>query len=359
MSFFAKDLLPVRIKDIVYIEGVRENMLLGYGLVVGLLNTGDNPRNSPFTQESLVSMLERLGMSTRDRMNQINAKNVAAVMVTAKLPAFARQGSKIDVSVSAVGDCKSLQGGVLLVTPLLGADGQVYAVGQGSIATSGFNVTGASGTSITKNVPTNAIIANGAIVEKEVPFALKNLSKLHLSLKNPDFTTARRVAEAINTLSPAGPALAEATDPNTITVRIPDMYRKNPSELIAKIELLYVTPDQVARVVVDEKNGVIVMGDNVRISTVAISQGNLTIKISESPQVSQPNPFGGGETMAVAQSDVDVTETGNKIVILPAGVTLGELVKALNAFGVPPRELSAILMAIKKAGAIHAEFEII
>lgn len=359
MEAFPQDVLPVRIKDIVDIEGVRENILVGYGLVVGLLNTGDNTVSSPFTQESLVAMLERLGVNTRDKMRNLKPKNVAAVMVTAKLPAFARQGSKIDVSVSALGDAKSLNGGVLLVTPLVGADGEIYAVAQGAIATSGFAAAGESGTTVTKNVPTNAMISNGAIVEKEVPYTLGNLSTLRLSLKNPDFTTAKRIADAINTLPIQDTSsLAEALDSTTIQISIPEPYRKNPSLLLTQFETLYVVPDQVARVILDEKDGVIVMGENVRISTVAVSQGNLTIKVSESSQVSQPGAFSGGTTTSTPQSDVDVMESGKRMAVLPAGITLGELVKALNAFGVTPRDMAAILRTIKAAGAMHAELEI-
>jgi flagellar P-ring protein precursor FlgI len=359
MEDFPEDLLPVRIKDIVDFEGVRENMLIGYGLVVGLKNTGDNPSSSPFMRESLVSMLERLGVNTRDKMRLLKTKNVAAVMVTAKLHPFAKQGSKIDVSVSAMGDAKSLNGGVLLVTPLVGADSEIYAVAQGAIATSGYDASGSSGTSVTKGVPTNAVISSGAIVEREVAFSLKDMKKMRVSLKNPDFTTARRIADAINTLeTSAKKSIAEALDTTSVMITIPPEYQENPSGLISKLERLYVVPDQVARVILDEKEGVIVMGEHVRISTVAIAQGNLTIQISESSQISQPGSFSSGTTEKVQQSDVEVTESGKKMIILPSGVTLGELVKGLNAFGVTPRDMAAILRAIKAAGAMQAELEI-
>ncbi|MBY0264620.1 MAG: flagellar basal body P-ring protein FlgI [Holosporales bacterium] len=359
MEDFPEDLLPVRIKDIVDFEGVRENMLIGYGLVVGLKNTGDNPSSSPFMRESLVSMLERLGVNTRDKMRLLKTKNVASVMVTAKLHPFAKQGSKIDVSVSAMGDAKSLNGGVLLVTPLVGADSEIYAVAQGAIATSGYDASGSSGTSVTKGVPTNAVISSGAIVEREVAFSLKDMKKMRVSLKNPDFTTARRIADAINTLETSTKkSIAEALDTTSVMITIPPEYQENPSGLISKLERLYVVPDQVARVILDEKEGVIVMGEHVRISTVAIAQGNLTIQISESSQISQPGSFSSGTTEKVEQSDVEVTESGKKMIILPSGVTLGELVKGLNAFGVTPRDMAAILRAIKAAGAMQAELEI-
>ena len=275
-----------RIKDIIQFEGVRDNMLIGYGLVVGLNGTGDTLANAPFTQQSLVGMLERLGVNTRDELGKLKTANVAAVMVTATLPAFARQGSRIDVSISALGDSKSLQGGTLLVTPMLGADGEVYSVAQGPLIVAGFTASGAA-ESITTGVPTAAKIPNGAIIEREITFDLASLKLVRLNLRNPDFTTSRRIAEAINAFIQA-PA-AEALDPATVQLDVPARYVGNVVALLTDIEQLKVTPDQLARVVVDEHSGVIVMGDKVRISTVAIAQGNLTIRITETPQVSQPN----------------------------------------------------------------------
>ncbi|MGO8914357.1 MAG: flagellar basal body P-ring protein FlgI, partial [Stellaceae bacterium] len=275
-----------RIKDIVDFEGVRDNMLVGYGLVVGLNGTGDSLNNAIFTRESLIGMLERLGVNARD--SALRTKNVAAVMVTATLPPFARQGGRIDVQVSALGDAQSLLGGTLLVTPMLGADGEVYAVAQGSVATGGVAARGQAAT-VTKGVPTAGRVASGAIVEREVGFDLAKLKTVNLTLRNPDFTTARRVAEVIDSYLKA-PA-AKPLDPSTVMLAIPAGFKGDLVSLLTDIEQLRVEPDDVARVVIDEANGVIVMGENVRISTVAVAQGNLTVRITETPQVSQPNPF--------------------------------------------------------------------
>ncbi|MBM3558017.1 MAG: flagellar basal body P-ring protein FlgI, partial [Alphaproteobacteria bacterium] len=275
-----------RLKDIVEFEGIRDNMLVGYGLVVGLNGTGDGLRNSPFTKQSLEGMLERLGVNTRGGNAQ--TKNVAAVMVTASLPAFARHGGRIDVNVSTLGDAKSLQGGTLLVTPLLGADGEVYAVGQGPIAVSGFSAAGA-GETVTKNVPTAGRIPAGAIVEREVPFELAGMQQVRLRLRNPDLTTAKRIATAINEHL-RGPA-SKPLDPGTIHLDVPVMFKGNLVGLMTEIEQLTVEPDLPARVVIDEKSGIIVMGKDVRVDTVAIAQGSLTIRVTETAQVSQPLPF--------------------------------------------------------------------
>lgn len=344
----------VRIKDIIDVEGVRDNMLIGYGLVVGLNGTGDSLNNSPFTEQSLTGMLERMGVNTRG--TNLRTKNVAAVMVTATLPPFSAQGTRIDVTVSAMGDAKSLLGGSLLVTPLLGADGEVYAVAQGAVAISGFTAQG-QGSSVTRGVPTAGRIASGAIVEREVAFALHDLTTIRLSLRNPDFTTAQRVAQAINARlrSPA----ARAADPSSVTLSVPANRRGDVVGLITDIEQLKVEPDQIARVVIDERSGVIVMGENVRISTVAVAQGNLTVKITETPQVSQPEPFSSGETTTVPRTDIQVDEGGDKrMTVLPAGVSLQELVTGLNALGVGPRDMITILQSIKAAGALQAEIEV-
>ncbi len=345
-----------RIKDVVDIEGVRDNMLVGYGLVVGLNGTGDSLSNSPFTAKSLTGMLERLGINTRG--DSLKTKNVAAVMVTATLPPFSAQGAHIDVTVSTLGDAKSLQGGVLLVTPLMGADGDIYAVSQGPITIGGFNAEG-KGTSVTKGVPTTGRIASGAIIEREIPFKLASMDVLHLSLRNPDFTTAQRISGAIN--AELKGKFAKAENNANVSVKIPAGMRQNMVDLVTQIEQIRVDPDQVAKVVVDEQSGIIVMGENVRISRVAIAQGNLTVRITETPQVSQPNALStGGTTAVVDRTDVDVNEhEGQRMAILNAGVSLQELVQSLNALGVGPRDMITILQSIKAAGALQAEIEVI
>ena len=344
-----------RIKDIVQFEGVRENMLVGYGLVVGLNGTGDTLVDGQFTKQSLKSMLNRLGVKPTDA--GLDSKNVAAVMVTAVLPPFARQGSRIDVTVSALGDAKSLLGGTLLVTPVLGADGEVYAVAQGQLAVGGFAASGAAET-IVKGVPTSARIASGAIVEREVGFEMANMESVTLSLRNPDFTTARRVAQAINAF--LGTAAARPSDPTTVHVEVPDSYRGNVVNLLTDIEQLRVEPDQLARVIIDEQSGIIVMGENVRISTVAIAQGNLTIRITETEQVSQPGPFANvGATTTVPRTEIEVTEgEERRLGVVNAGVTIQELVNGLNALGIGPRDMITILQAVKAAGALQAEIQV-
>lgn len=344
-----------RLKDIVDVEGVRDNLLVGYGLVVGLNGTGDSLNNSAFTKESLVGMLERLGVNTRDA--DLKPENVAAVMVTAVLPPFARQGSRIDVSVSALGDAESLLGGTLLVTPLVGADGEVYAVAQGQLAVGGFSAQGEAET-VVKGVPTSGRIANGAIVERELPFSMDEMDSVKLALRNPDFTTARRIARAINAY--LGTTAADPLDPATVELRKPKGYGGDIVSLITDIEQLRVQPDQPARVVIDEQSGTIVMGEEVRISTVAIAQGNLTIRVTETPQVSQPAPFSTGETVEVPRTDIEVDEQGERrMSVLQPGVTLQELVDGLNALGIGPRDMITILQAIKAAGALQAEIEVI
>lgn len=346
-----------RIKDVVSFEGVRDNMLVGYGLVVGLNGTGDSLTNVPFTARSLIGMLERLGINSSADFSTLKTKNIAAVMVTATLPPFAAQGSRVDVVVSTMGDAKSLQGGTLLVTPLQGADGQVYAVAQGSVA-SGFSASGQSGSSVTKGVPTSGRITAGAIVEREVHFRLTDLNDMRLSLRNPDFTTAKRIAEAVNKYAKA--PLAIALDSTTVRLQIPEVRRADLVGFMTDIEQLKVVPDDVARVVIDEQSGVIVMGESVHLSTVAIAQGNLTIKISEVPQVSQPMPLSqGGTTQVVQRTDVNIDEgKGNKLAMLQGGVNLQDLVQSLNALGIGPRDMIQILQSIKAAGALQADLEI-
>lgn len=343
-----------RIKDIVDFEGVRDNQLVGYGLVVGLNGTGDSLNNSPFTEQSLIAMLERLGVSIRGQ--NLNTGNVAAVMVTSTLPPFTNQGADIDVTVSALGDAESLQGGTLLVTPLMAADGEVYAVAQGPVIISGFTVEGQAG-AVTQNIPTTGRIPSGAIVEREIDFKLEELQEVRLALRNPDFTTARRIAGAINGKTSGN--IAKAENSASVVLRRPNDYKGNIVDLITDIEQLSVEPDQIARVVIDERSGVIVMGSDVKISTVAIAQANLTVKITETPQVSQPNAFSNtGETTTVPRTNLQIN-TGDdvRLAVMESGVTLQDLVTGLNRLGVAPRDVITILQAIKAAGALQANIE--
>lgn len=346
-----------RIKDIVNVEGVRDNLLVGYGLVVGLNGTGDSLQNAPFTQQSLIGMLERLGVNTRDDISNLRTANVAAVMVTSTLPPFSRQGSRVDVTISALGDASSLRGGTLLVTPMLGADGEVYSVAQGPLVVEGFSAQGNNQTVI-KGVPTTARIPNGAIVEREIEFNLAELQQVHLNLRNPDFTTSRRIAAAINTY--LGVEAASSLDPSTVRIDVPPSLNRDTVALLTDIEQLTVEPDQVAKVVIAEHSGVIVMGENVRISTVAIAQGNLTIRITETPQVSQPNAFATqGQTQVVDRTNIEIDESNDKrLAVLSPGITLQELVNGLNALGIGPRDMISILQTIKAAGALQAEIEV-
>jgi flagellar P-ring protein FlgI len=298
-------------------------------------------------------MLERLGVNTRDQETKLQTKNVAAVMVTAELPAFARSGSRVDVAVSSLGDATNLTGGTLLVTPLLGADGEVYGVSQGALTTGAIAARGAA-TSVTRGVPTSGRIANGATVEREVPFHLDRSKGIRLGLRNADLTTARRIADVINRT--LGSAFARATDPRTVTL---DMGGRDPIEVLARIEDLRVDPDTPAIVVIDEASGTIVMGDNVRISTVAIAQGNLTIRVTETPEVSQPGPLSNGRTVVVPRTQVQVDDQHDrKLGILHGSTTLRDLIASLNALGVGPRDLISILQSIKAAGALQADLQV-
>ncbi len=354
LAITSAGMAQTRVKDIADVEGIRENQLVGYGLVVGLNGTGDKLDNAVFTRESLVGMLERLGVNTRDQISKLQTKNVAAVMVTGNLPAFAHTGSRIDIAVSAIGDATNLSGGTLLVTPLLAADGEVYGVGQGAVTTGAVAARGASGSSVTRNVPTSGKIANGAIVEREVNFSLGDHPSLALALRNPDLTTARRIETAID--AALGPGTARATDPRTVML---NLQRRDVVGALERIEDLRVEPDTPAVVVIDETSGTIVMGANVRISTVAIAQGNLTIRVSETPEVAQPGPFSQGRTRTVQRSSISVdTEHDHKLGLLTAAPTLRDLVASLNALGVGPRDLISILQAIKAAGALQADLEI-
>ena len=345
-------LAQVRIKDIADVEGVRDNQLVGYGLVVGLNGTGDKLNDNIFTLESLVGMLERLGVNTRDQIANLTTKNVAAVMVTAELPAFARTGSRIDVTVGALGDATNLTGGILLVTPLLAADGEVYAVAQGALATGAIAARGAA-SSVSRGVPTSGRIANGASVEREVAYRLDKATAVRLGLRNPDLTTARRISAAINIA--LGP-ISRATDPRTVAI---EFGGRDPIDTLATLEDLRVQPDSPAIVVIEEASGTVVMGANVRISTVAIAQGNLTIRVTETPEVSQPAPLSNGTTTTVPRTQVQIDDQHDKkLGILSAGVTLRDLVASLNALGVGPRDLISILQSIKAAGALQADLEV-
>ena len=342
-----------RIKDLANIEGVRQNQLVGYGLVVGLNGTGDTLNNIPFTKQSLQAMLERMGVNIRGAT--IRTGNVAAVMVTGNLPAFGTQGTRMDVTVSALGDSKNLQGGTLLVTPLLGADGNVYAVAQGSLAIDGFQAEGQAA-KIVRGVPTVGRISNGAVVEREIDFALNRMTSVRLALRNADFTTAKRIAAAVNDF--LGAKSAEPIDPSTVQLSIPQEFKGNVVAFLTEIEQLQVEPDLVAKIIIDERSGIIVMGRDVRVATVAVAQGNLTVSISESPQVSQPNALAGGRTVVTPRSNVVVSEDGKKLALVKNGVSLQQLVDGLNGLGIGPRDLIGILQAIKAAGAIEADIEV-
>src|SRR5665213_272984 len=342
-----------RIKNLANIEGVRQNQLIGYGLVVGLNGTGDTLNNIPFTKQSLQAMLERMGVNIRGAT--IRTGNVAAVMVTGNLPPFGTQGTRMDVTVSSLGDAKDLRGGTLLVTPLLGADGNVYSVAQGSVAINGFQAEGEAA-KVVRGVPTVGRIVNGAIIEREIEFALNRLPNVRLALRNADFTTAKRIAAAVNDY--LGAKSAEPIDPSTVQLTIPAEFKGNVVAFLTEIEQLQVEPDLAAKIVIDERSGIIVMGRDVRVATVAVAQGNLTVTISESPQVSQPNPRSRGRTVTTPRSSVNVTEDGKKFAVMKDGVSLQQLVDGLNGLGIGPRDLIGILQAIKAAGAIEADIEV-
>jgi len=348
-----------RIKDIVNFEGIRDNMLVGYGLVVGLNGTGDKLNNEPYTEQSLMTFLERLGINTKGQEQNIKPKNIASVMVTATLPPFSRNGSRINVNVSTLGDATSLLGGHLLATPLLGADAQVYAVAQGGVAIEGYSAQGNTGSSITKGVPTNAFISNGAIVEREIDYKLNTLETVNLALKNPDIATASNISAAVN--RKMGGHLAKVTDPGTVQVTVPPEYHAAVVEMLNVIEQIPVETDQVAKIIIDEASGTIVMGENVKIDTVAVAQGNLVVKIEETPLITQPGPFGLDEnapinTAVVPNSLVTVNENADKkMTIFKKNADLRDLVNGMNALGVGPRDMISILQTMKAAGAIQAE----
>ncbi|SFC66007.1 flagellar basal body P-ring protein FlgI [Tropicimonas isoalkanivorans] len=342
----------VRIKDLVEFDGVRGNDLVGYGLVVGLHGTGDGLRNAPFTEEIMANMLERLGVNVSGE--QFRPKNVAAVFVTAALPPFARSGSRIDVSVSAIGDAKSLMGGTLIMTPLTAADGQIYAVGQGTVIAGGTQAEGDAARVVT-GVPTAGVIPSGARVEREIDFEFSQLSTVRLALRDPDFTTAGRIETAIN--ASFGRPVSRMLDAGTVELDIAATGTGSPARTIGHVENLTVEPQRRARVVVDQRSGTIVMGDDVRISRVAVSQGNLTLRIEEAPIAVQPNPFAPGETVVLPRTSAQIVdEPGIGLAEVSGGTSLAEVVAGLNALGVAPRDLIDILTSIKAAGALHAEF---
>lgn len=343
---------PIRIKDLVEFDGVRSNDLVGYGLVVGLNGTGDGLRNSPFTEEIMSNILERLGVNVTGE--QFRPNNVAAVIVTASLPPFARTGSPIDVTISAIGDADSLLGGTLIMTPLNAADGEVYAVAQGTIIAGGVSAQGDGG-GVVQGVPTAGVIPSGATVEREVAFELSDLTVIRLALRSPDFTTAARIEIAIN--QAFGRSVAIMLDAGTVRLDIAATRAISPAHALVQVENILVEPERRARVVVDQRSGTIVMGEDVRISRVAVSQGNLTLRIEEAALVVQPNPFSAGQTIVVPNTNAQINEEpGIGLAVVQEGTSLSEVVAGLNALGVSPRDMIDILKSIKAAGALHAEF---
>lgn len=343
---------PVRIKDLVEFDGVRGNDLVGYGLVVGLNGTGDGIRNAPFTEDIMSNILERLGVNVTGE--QFRPRNVAAVLVTAELPPFARVGATIDVTVSAIGDAKSLLGGTLVMTPLNAADGQIYAVSQGTVIAGGASAEG-DGAAVVQGVPTSGTIPSGARVEREVEFQFGSLDQVRLALRVPDFTTAGRIETAIN--RSLNRSVARMLDPGTVLVDIAATNAISAAHAMLEIENIPVEPQRRARVVVDQRSGTIVLGEDVRISRVAVSQGNLTLRIQEAPLVVQPNPFSEGATVVVPRTTADIEEEpGIGLAEIADGTSLSEVIAGLNALGVAPRDMIDILKSIKAAGALHAEF---
>ena len=343
---------PIRIKDLVEFDGVRGNDLVGYGLVVGLNGTGDGIRNAPFTEDIMSNILERLGVNVTGE--QFRPKNVAAVMVTATLPPFARAGGKIDVTVSAIGDAKSLLGGTLIMTPLNAADGEIYAVAQGAVISGGVAAQGAAA-SVVQGVPTSGVIPAGAHIEREIGFELNSLSSVRLALREPDFTTAARIEKVIN--AEFGNRIARMDDPGTVTVDVAGAGMRSAAHVLMRLESLTVEPEQRARVVVDQRSGTIVMGEDVRISRMAVSQGNLTLRVQEDPLVVQPNPFARGETVVVPRTTASIEQgAGLKMAEVAETSSLSDVVAGLNALGVSPRDMIDILKSINAAGALHAEF---
>jgi flagellar P-ring protein precursor FlgI len=365
--------MPARIKDIASIKGIRPNQLFGYGLIVGLNGSGDKA-GTGFTIQGLVNMLKRMGVHVSAA--DVKVSNVAAVMVSATLPPFARIGKKIDITLSSIGDAKSLSGGTLLLTPLQGVDGKTYALAQGAVSIGGYTAGGDAGGGVTKNHPTVGRISGGATIEREIPLSIMNKQELIIMIDNPDFNTVTRVADAINTRMEE--SLATPIDSGTLKLKIPARLQGKVVNLIARVGDLRVTPDNIAKIIVNEKTGTVVIGQNVSIQEVAVAHGNLSIQIKETKEVSQPLPFSpaglgagpkevgggiiaapGGSTIVTPDSDVRVAEEKNQLILIPPGNTIGELVKGLNAIGVTPRDLITILQVLKAAGALHGELEII
>jgi len=343
-----------RIKDIASIQGARTNQLLGYGVVVGLNGTGDGGQ-SEFTIQSIVNLMERMGVTVDPK--KVKPKNVASVIVTSQMTPYMKNGQKLDIVVSSMGDAKSLQGGTLLLTPLKGADNNIYALAQGPLSVGGFVESGGGGKT-QKNHPTVGKIPNGATVEKEIPFSLNNKEELIINLFNPDFTTISRAVKIIN--DQMGENIAKAKDAQSIIIDVPNKFKGNVVNLMAEVENLEVEGDQRAKIILDERTGTVVIGENVRISKVAVSHGNLTVKIAESVQVSQPTtPLAGGQTVVTPQTETSVKEEKSNLAILQSGPSIGELVNSLNSVGVSPRDIIAILNTIKAAGALNADLEII
>lgn len=342
----------VRIKDIATFSGVRDNQLIGYGLVVGLAGTGDK-KDSVFTLSSMKNMMDRMGVGVDSKALKI--KNVASVMVTARMPVSAKPGSRLDVTVSSVGDATSLLGGVLLQTALKGVDGKTYTLAQGPLTVGGFSVTGAAA-SVTKNINTVGLIPGGGIVERAIPFEFNQQDKLTLNMRNGDFSTAQQIAERLNTAM--GGPYARAVDGGTVSMEIPPQYKNNLVPLMASVENLEVNPDTPAKVVVDEKTGTVVLGRDVRITRAAVAHGNLQITVQESEQVSQPGPFSQGQTVVTPQTDINVRQEDRRLVMVE-GATLQELVDGLNAIGATPRDLISILRTLQASGSLHAALEVI
>ncbi len=353
-----------RIKDIASIEGVRDNQLIGYGLIVGLDRTGDSVVGGQFTAQAIISMLNTMGVNLKIDPNQLLTKNTASVMVTAKLPPFARPGMRLDVQVSSLANAKSLKGGTLLLTPLKAANQQVYAVAQGPISTSGFSA-GGGGTTTVKNQQSGGIIPGGAIVEKAVKIDMNRWDKFSLTMHQADFTTALRVSDVIN--EHMGTDLAAAVSSGQVQVAVPERFQGKIVQMIAAVEKLNVHVDVSAKVVVNERTGTIVMGEHVRLASMAISHGNLTIKIQTDFNVSQPNaPLAlgrgastGGSTVVTPDIETEIEEEESRVIQVDGSVTLGDLVRALNSVGVTPRDLVAVLTAAKAAGALQADLELI
>lgn len=359
MSFHLKDAngITARVKDIAYVQGVRDNQLYGYGIVIGLSGTGDSKKVINFTTRIISNVFEKLGVVIADREQDFISKNIAIVMVTADIPAFAKPGARLDVLVSTVGDAKSLKGGVLIQTPLQGADNEVYAVAQGPLSISGGENLVGDAQRVVKGHTTVATLPSGAIVEKEIKFNLFDEKFINIVLKDPDFTTSTRLVRAIDNVFGG---TASSVSPAMVRVEVPEFYinTSNMVEFIAELEEISVSPDAVARIIINERTGTIVIGQNVRISTVAVAHGNLTITITESPEAIQPAPFGAGNTEVIPNTNIEIDETRSQLKIVPEGATVQDVARTLNVLGVGPRDLISIFQAIKKSGSLHAELVI-